>query len=533
MVRQDLVRCTSVTNPCRSLKKPPKGLFARRLSTVAEAECNRGEKHMRALKSFTFDSTSCFRKPLRAKLCRRLGILVCSALAIAASLQGGVNGRESTSDPGSLGPYAVGHTRYLLTDTNNGNRPVSIMVWYPADPRSVSSSSPPAQYPLDPFTGTTYLPITLSTDWEPLGYDRAYEGLPPSRNGPFPLVVFSPGFTDDSWMHIFIGTRLASHGYVVAVTDHYADCQWGWSPCDDLLTVMVNRPRDVSFVISQLLIKNWTQGELLFHTIDAEKLAASGHSIGGYATYAITGGDNLVCDTLYPALTGSDALPYPASTCVPTYPDRRIKTMISLDGSSWGMRYHELARISIPSLIMGETVDQSVEIGTLSGLPDPTQLRDWIARPHAAIDRHDSYRVDVNGANHYSFTNYCDGAKVFFNLGLITSSDLTAWLTSWPCANTGLDAVTISSTDEHEVVTKYMIAFLDIYFRNPGANTWLDHWILTPEYALTNTPTVQFFDTERCEAVLPDNTYFTYRPYQASDKCDVAQKDPTGWFAPQ
>jgi hypothetical protein len=218
---------------------------------------------------------------------------------------------------------------------------------------------------------------------------------------------------------------------------------------------------------------------------------------------------------------------------VPTYPDRRIKTMISLDGSSWGMRYHELARISIPSLIMGETVDQSVEIGTLSGLPDPTQLRDWIARPHAAIDRHDSYRVDVNGANHYSFTNYCDGAKVFFNLGLITSSDLTAWLTSWPCANTGLDAVTISSTDEHEVVTKYMIAFLDIYFRNPGANTWLDHWILTPEYALTNTPTVQFFDTERCEAVLPDNTYFTYRPYQASDKCDVAQKDPTGWFAPQ
>jgi hypothetical protein len=190
VVRQDLVRCTSVTNPCRSLKKPPKGLFARRLSTVAEAECNRGEKHMRALKSFTFDSTSCFRKPLRAKLCRRLGILVCSALAIAASLQGGVNGRESTSDPGSLGPYAVGHTRYLLTDTNNGNRPVSIMVWYPADPRSVSSSSPPAQYPLDPFTGTTYLPITLSTDWEPLGYDRAYEGLPPSRNGPFPLVVF-------------------------------------------------------------------------------------------------------------------------------------------------------------------------------------------------------------------------------------------------------------------------------------------------------------------------------------------------------
>ena len=175
---------------------------------------------MRARKSFTFDSTSCLRVPFRAKLCRTLGILVCSAVAMAAPLQGSIDGRESKSDPGSLGPYAVGHTSYMLTDTDNGNRPVSVMVWYPVDAGRISSSSPPAQYPLDPFTGTQYLPITLSTDWEPLGYDRASEGLPPAMTRPFPLLVFSPGFTSDSWLHIFIGTRLASHGYVVAVTDH-------------------------------------------------------------------------------------------------------------------------------------------------------------------------------------------------------------------------------------------------------------------------------------------------------------------------
>ena len=162
-----------------------------------------------------------------------------------------------------------------------------------------------------------------------------------------------------AWQHIFIGTRLASHGYVVAVAEHYADCTWPWDPCDDLLTIMVNRPRDISFVISQLLIKNWTPGELLFHKIDPEKIAASGHSIGGYATYAVTGGDHLVCDALWPAIVGSETLPYPPSTCVATVPDRRIKAMVSLDGSSQMLRFHELARISIPSLIMGETVDQS------------------------------------------------------------------------------------------------------------------------------------------------------------------------------
>ena len=133
-------------------------------------------------------------------------------------------GHPWMDDPAQLGHYAVGHTSYLLTDTSNGNRPVYFMVWYPADPHSINSSTPPAQYPLDPYTGTTYLPITLSTDWESLGYDRAYEGLPPSKSGPFPLVAFSPGFDDNAWQNLFIGTRLASHGYVVAIADHYADC---------------------------------------------------------------------------------------------------------------------------------------------------------------------------------------------------------------------------------------------------------------------------------------------------------------------
>ena len=440
-------------------------------------------------------------------------------------------GHPWMDDPGQLGHYAVGHTSYLLTDTTNGNRPVYFMVWYPADPNSINPSTQSAQYPLDPYTDTTFLPITLSTDWEPLGYDRAYEGLPPSESGPFPLVFLSPAFTGDAWLYIFIGTRLASHGYIVAASEPWADCQWSWSPCDDILTVMVNRPRDVSFAITQLLAMSKTRGELLFRSVDPDRIAASGHSIGGYATYAVTGGDNLVCDALWPAIVGDETLPYPPSTCVPTIPDRRIKAMVSLDGSSQLLRYHELARISIPSLIMGETVDQSVEIGTLSGMPDPTQLRDWIARPHAAIDSIDSYRVDVNGANHYSFTNYCDAAQIFFNLGLISSDGLTAWLSSWPCANTGIDAVTIPSADGHKVVTKYMIAFLDVYFHNQDSAPWLDWWILSPEYALTHTPTVQFFNSEACHANLPDNTYFTYRPYQTSSECDVAQKDPTGWFA--
>ena len=195
-----------------------------------------------------------------------------------------------------------------------------------------------------------------------------------------------------------------------------------------------------------------------------------------------------------------------------------------MDGTSWLLRYRELSGISVPSLIMGETVDQSQIIFS------DGSLRDWIARSHAAIDRDDSYRVDVNGANHYSFSNYCDAWQVFFNKGWLLPAELEYVQTNWPCSSTVPPAVTISSADEHAVVTKYMIAFLDTYFGHPN---WLDRWILTPEYALSHTPTVQFFRSEDCKAALPDDSYFRYRPYQVSSECDVAQKDPTGWFTSQ
>lgn len=456
---------------------------------------------------------------------RRISILLlvfCTCFALTA---------WSQADPGKLGPYAIGHTSYMLTDNNNGNRPEYFMVWYPVDAGTIPPSTPPAQYPLDPYTGTTYLPISLSTDWESLGYDPAYEGPTPSTDGQFPLVMLSPAFGGDAWMYIFIGTRLASHGYIVAALEPYADCQWPWNPCDDELTVMVNRPRDVSFVITQLLIKNETRGELLFKTIDSDRIAASGHSIGGYATYALAGGDKLVCDALWPVVYGQDTLPYPPNTCVRTFPDHRVKAAISLDGSSQMLRFRELAKISIPSLILGETVENLEEIGDMILPGGGRAMRDYNARPHAAINRFDSYRVDVDGSNHFSYSNYCDGGYVFFNLGIISSDQLTAWETSWPCASAGPDPVTISSADEHLAVTTYMIAFLDVYLHGPDADLRLDREILTEQYALDHTPHVEFFTSEDCEASLPDHTYFSYRPHQVSSECDVAPKDPTGWFA--
>ena len=88
-------------------------------------------------------------------------------------LDSGIAGAAYDLDAGGakLGPYAVGHVNYTLADTAAYNRSVAVSVWYPVDATTITSTTPPAQYPLDPWS--TNLPMSTSSDWEAFGYDPA------------------------------------------------------------------------------------------------------------------------------------------------------------------------------------------------------------------------------------------------------------------------------------------------------------------------------------------------------------------------
>ncbi len=442
-------------------------------------------------------------------------LLLCPIVLTFAVAQVSAQVAHTTNAPDQIGPYAIGHTSYMLTNVEAGNRPVFLSLWYPADPNAISQSNAPAEYLTDPYTGTTNMPATHSGDWEAIGYDPAFENVKPSKDGPFPLLVVSPGRTGDYWQLTFLGTRIASHGYVVGALEHWTDCQWSWGPCEGVIANAVYRPRDISFAITQLENMSQQRGGPLYHLIDHNRIVAGGYSLGGYAAYALAAGDKLVCDSLWAGTVGFDTFPYPPETCVPTAVDPRIKATITLDGAAWFLHYRELSNIGVPTLIIGEGVDA---FGAGWG-PD---LRDTNARAHAAIDRSDSYRVDVDGTNHASFGDQCDAMRVWHNLGWMSDSDLDSILSSPMCA------VPTSSADVHAAVTKYAIAFLDVYFGHPDN---IDRWILTPDYALTHSPTVEFFNDEGCKASVPDHTYFKYRPYQTPETCEVAPRDPSWFFA--
>jgi predicted dienelactone hydrolase len=212
--------------------------------------------------------------------------------------------------------------------------------------------------------------------------------------------------------------------------------------------------------------------------MDPTTVVASGHSLGGYAAMVLAGGDDEVCD-LADDPFDPWGRPTPPETCVPTLPDPRIKSIIPLDGSNQALWFYELARIDVPVLAMGQEWSALEAQG----------FADWQARQHAAFSGHPSYRVDVNNANHISFTAACT-------------------LFGFPCA---------WDSETHRLVNKYMVAFLT-----------KQQSILTPGHAINSEPDIEFFVTEKRNPHAIDDDYpghFVYFMHQSGKATAKAEKD--------
>ena len=404
----------------------------------------------------------------------------------AAAGSAGVAGSgASPSDFSGPGPYAIGHTRYLVPETALRDRILPLNVWYPVDPSTITQATPHTVYAIN--ICVSQQGNSTSEAWEAYGYDAAYKDATPSGAGPFPLVVVSAGLGCGHLLYLYLATFLARNGYVVAVPEH----------CTDYLTenttmIMLHRTEDVSSAISDLLARSADDADPLHGVINPDQIALGGHSLGGYVAYALTGGDDEVCDALNLLHQGFPG-PIPSSTCVAVAKESNIRAMFSMDGVSPALRYHELANIEVPSLILGQPSDRADQ---------------WMARPHAAINRSDSYRVDVTTADHLSFSNACDFEAV-------------VWGATDACpAYDDFDPATLPTT--HRIVNTYLLAFLNTVF---GLED--DSAMLTTEYAVQHEPDVEFFESETCDAPATADEY-TYVPH--AGECDVALRDPPEEF---
>ena len=164
----------------------------------------------------------------------------------------------------------------LATDPATGkvplaDRPVTVDLWYPAQttpamPRGFYAGTLSSEPPLP--RAAFRVPALAVNDAKPLP-------------GPFPLVVVSHGYGNDTAAFSWLGENLASKGYVVAAIRHvdpdYSDrAQFAW--------VLLRRPLDTVFVARELQASLGKEG-----LVDAARTALVGYSMGGYAVLTAGG----------------------------------------------------------------------------------------------------------------------------------------------------------------------------------------------------------------------------------------------------
>jgi dienelactone hydrolase len=255
--------------------------------------------------------------------------------------------------PTERGPYNVGTTQF--TATMSGGRIARVQVFYPtraaADPGSVYTVVTPA----GSYTVRSPLGSAVNAVAEP---------------GAFPLIAYDHGGAGAGGdiqrvTQLPLQERMATHGFVVAVALHSAD--------------FVARARDLSLLIDRALARNAALGDILYGSMDPDRIGVSGFSAGGGA-----------------AINAAIGI---ASAGVPA--DGRIKAMV-LSEPGVNDVVDNLSAVSVPYLLLrGTQLDHFT-----GGMPAQPALTELFASTVAATPR---IQVQTPDAVHVNFlTGLCD-----------------------------------------------------------------------------------------------------------------------------
>lgn len=98
-------------------------------------------------------------------------------------------------------------------------------------------------------------------------------------SAPYPLLVYSHGFSSNHQEGAYLAEQLASLGYVVVAVDYPLTNTFAAGGPD--VKDVVNQPADVSFLIDTLLAAGSDANHPLYGMIDAGRIGVTGISLGG------------------------------------------------------------------------------------------------------------------------------------------------------------------------------------------------------------------------------------------------------------
>jgi predicted dienelactone hydrolase len=306
--------------------------------------------------------------------------------------------------PKPSGQYAVGTRIVHLVDSSrteeggpspSGKRELMVQFWYPAQKPSF-------------FDGrlATYQrrkEVTLRASYRSVLRMHAYEDAAVEPGGPYPVLLYNPGWNGERTESTFQMEELASLGFIVVAIDHtfygglveFPDGRVADSHAAPAIGSFENSSKeeqwalgnkyvrieaeDDVFVLDQIEAMNRDPASPWFGALDLTRVGAMGFSIGG------------------------------AVAAQTAYQDPRVKAALNLDGWTFGdAGEHGLAK---PFMVVYEDKEQTVPTAaqlTSGGLAErlywETCAEDY-RNLTTGMTRNGGYLLFINGTNHVDFTD--------------------------------------------------------------------------------------------------------------------------------
>ncbi|HEV7240213.1 MAG TPA: hypothetical protein VGQ36_13320 [Thermoanaerobaculia bacterium] len=209
----------------------------------------------------------------------------------------------------------------------------------------------------------------------------------PTRGGPHPLIVFSPGFGGSHRGYVGLSSYWAANNYVVIRVNHRdrianitkAEEVWVNATAAD----WKNRARDITLVLDSLesLVQRYPELE---GKIDATKIGVAGHAYGSHT-----------------AMLAGGVRTFPGGV---SYADPRVKAVIAMSpqgpAESRGLTSESFAELRVPAMFMTGTLDQGA---TESETPE------WRSEGFKLAPAGDKWLVTIEGVRTATFTGRNDG----------------------------------------------------------------------------------------------------------------------------
>ena len=183
------------------------------------------------------------------------------------------------------GPNEVGSRAIALPD---GRRSV---IWYPAD--DSAADQPKESFDIASLL-TPELQAKLTPEQRPLLEIDAHPGAKPSPNGPFPVVLYSHGFSGYPELSSMIMTHLASWGFVVISPNHVERSADGLLGTAAKGVTPMEGPAVLSAALDAAIADAKAASSPLHGLLDTDHIGVTGESAGASDAYVMASTDDRI-----------------------------------------------------------------------------------------------------------------------------------------------------------------------------------------------------------------------------------------------